>query len=234
MVPDADALARRVTEWLLDIALNAGDCIAVALAGGSTPRSAYQLMASAEYRAKFPWPRMHWFWGDERFVPQDSPRSNYRMVWEALLSRAPIPAENIHAVPVGNTTPERAARDYEQALKSFYGSDRLDPSRLLFDINLLGLGEDGHLASLFPETAALQEREHWVTSVSGPQAEPRITLTYPALESSRHIAFLVAGAAKAPILARLRAQDPTLPASHFEPIGTFHIFADLAAATELS
>jgi 6-phosphogluconolactonase len=135
-------------------------------------------------------------------------------------------------VPVTNSTPERAARVYEQTLKSFYGSDSLDPSRPLFEINLLGLGEDGHLASLFPGTEVLQERERWVASVSAKQTEPRITLTFPALESSRHAAFLVSGPAKASILAGLRAHDPGLPASHFEPLGTLHIFADLTAASE--
>jgi 6-phosphogluconolactonase len=156
------------------------------------------------------------------------------MVWEALLSRAPIPARNIHAVPVANTTPECAARTYEQILKSFYGSENLDSSRPLFAINLLGLGEDGHLASLLPGTDALHESKRWVTSVSAKQPEQRITLTYPALESSRHAAFLVAGEEKAAILARLRAHDLTLPASHFEPVGSLRIFADVAAASELS
>jgi len=233
-LPDADALAHRVADWMLGIALKASGPIAIALAGGSTPRATYQLMASPQYRDKFPWQRIHWFWGDERFVPLDNPRSNYHMAWQALLSRAPVPAGNIHAVPVAESTPDHAANAYEQTLKSFYGSERLDPARPLFNINLLGLGEDGHLASLFPRTTALQEKERWVTSVAGPQPEPRITLTFPALESSRHAAFLVAGVDKASILARLRARDPALPASHFEPIGALHIFAELAAASRLS
>lgn len=234
VLPDPSALARRVADWTLEIASRPSSRIAVALAGGSTPRSTYELMASPEYRNKFPWSRMHWFWGDERFVPPDDPRSNYRMAWEALLSRVPVPPENIHPVLVTGSTPERAARVYEQTLKSFYGSDSLDPSRPLFEINLLGLGEDGHLASLFPGAEVLQERERWVASVLKTQTEPRITLTFSTLQSSRHAAFLVSGPNKAAVLARLRAHDPRLPASHFEPLGMLHIFADLKAASELS
>jgi 6-phosphogluconolactonase len=234
VLPDPEALARRVADWMLEITMRNAGRLAIALAGGSTPRATYALMASMDYRDRFPWQRMHWFWGDERFVPYDSPRSNYRMAHEALLSRVAIPAANIHPVPTGNATPEGAARDYERTLKSFYGSNRLDPSRPLFDINLLGLGEDGHLASLFPGTEALQERERWVASVEGPQAEPRVTLTYPALESCRTAVILVSGAGKASIFGRLRASDPALPASRLEPHGMLHIFADRAAASEMS
>ena len=234
VLADPAALARRVADWMLGIALEKkADRVAVALAGGSTPRAAYEVMASAEYRERFPWSRMHWFWGDERYVLPSDPRSNARMVREALLTRAPIPAGNIHPVPITCATDQNAAREYERELKSFYGAEQLDPSRPFFDINLLGVGEDGHFASLFPGSEALKERSRWVTCVRGAQPEIRITLTYPVLESARHAAFLVSGAAKSAVLSRLCGGDPALPATHFEPVGTLEIFADRAAASKV-
>jgi 6-phosphogluconolactonase len=230
VLSDADALARRVADWLLDLAVASKDRFAVALSGGTTPRATYAMLASPSYLQRFPWQRTHWFWGDERFVPHEDPRSNYRMAWEVMLSHAPVPDGNIHPVPTANRTPQEAAAEYGRVLKSFYGADRLDPQRPLFDANLLGLGEDGHFASLFPGTEALNEREHWTAAVVGAQPEPRITLTYPALESCCHAAFLVSGTAKAAILRGLVAEDPKLPASRFRPVGTLHIFADESAA----
>ncbi len=151
------------------------------------------------------------------------------MVREALLSRAPVPATNIHSIPTEGISPEAAACSYASALKSFYGAECLDPARPLFDVNLLGLGPDGHTASLFPGTAALAERDRWVTSVIGTKAEARITLTYPTLESSRHTAFLVTGKGKRAIVDRLRGGDDSLPAAHLRPTGTLSIFGDAAA-----
>jgi 6-phosphogluconolactonase len=190
----------------------------------------YALLAELPYRERFPWPRTHWFWGDERFVPHDDALSNYRMVREALLSRAPTPAENVHSIPTEGLGPDASATAYERTLKSFYGAERFDPARPLFDVNLLGLGLDGHTASLFPGDAALRERGKWVCAVVGAKREARITLTYPAIESCRHAAFLVAGSAKRKILERLRRGDQDLPAAHVRPMGTLSIFADAAAA----
>ena len=154
---------------------------------------------------------MHWFFGDERFVPHDHPDSNYRMVRAAMLDAAPVPAANVHPIPTDGL-PAEAARRYERELQEFYGAATLDPQRPLFDVVLLGLGEDGHTASLFPGTAALEERKRWVVDVLNPKQEPRITLTYPALESTRALAFLVAGAAKRAILGRVWAGED-LPAA---------------------
>jgi 6-phosphogluconolactonase len=119
-------------------------------------------------------------------------------------------------------------------LKSFYGAGTLDSARPLFEIALLGLGEDGHFASLFPRHPVLKEHTRWAAPVIGATPEPRITLTYPVLESSRHAAFLVAGASKADILRRFRAGEPDLPASHFQPLGELSVFADRAAAGEIA
>lgn len=231
VLPDAQSLARRVADWLLAEALAKQGPFAISLSGGSTPRLLYALLAKPPYLEAFPWTRVHWFWGDERFVAPSDARSNFRMVEEALLSHAPIPAGNIHPVPTEDTDPHEAAAAYERSLASYYGVGRLDPSRPLFDVTLLGLGSDGHTASLFPGSPALEERDKWVAPVvSGEMPEPRITLTYPALASSRHAAFLIAGQDKRSMLERLRRGDDSIPAAGVHPIGTLHIFCDEAAA----
>jgi 6-phosphogluconolactonase len=227
---DATAMAERVAAWLLELARATDGDFSLCLSGGSTPKALYSRLAKAPYLDAFPWSRTHLFWGDERFVPSDDELSNYRMVREALLDHVSIPAANIHSVPTTGVTPEDAARVYERALIDFHGADRLDPARPLFDVNLLGLGEDGHTASLFAGTAVLRERERWAAAVVGARAEARITLTYPALESSRHAAFLVSGEGKAEMLQRLLRGDADLPAAHLHPVGELWIFSDEAVA----
>jgi 6-phosphogluconolactonase len=226
--PDAPALAERVAGWLLAAGQAKAGRFAVCLSGGSTPRRLYETLASKRFRDRFPWPRTHWFWGDERFVPPDDPLSNYHMVREAMLAHAPVPPENVHAVPTSGTPPDAAAL-YEATLRMFHGSG-VTPGTPLFDVTLLGLGQDGHTASLFPGDAALGERKRWVVAVIGAKAEARISLTYPALESSALTAFLVEGAEKRDIFRRFRMGDPALPASRLQPQGELWYFADKAAA----
>ena len=229
---DPAALARHVAEWMTAEALAAkGGAFSVSLSGGSTPKALYSLLASDAFRERFPWQRVSWYWGDERFVPYDHPDSNYRMTREAMLAKAPVPAENIHPVPADGT-PEQAAARYERTLQDAYGAAVLDPARPLFDITLLGLGTDGHTASLLPGEPILQERKHWVAAVSHGRPEIRITMTYPILESSRHVAFLVAGAGKATALRRVGAGDRQLPAARVRPTGELIWFLDRAAATD--
>lgn len=230
VLADPDALARRVADWLLGAATESEGVFAIALSGGSTPRRLYERLASSPCRDSFPWSRTHWFWGDERFVSHADPLSNARMAQETLLLRAPVPPANIHPIPTEGIGPDDAALAYERELKAFYGGERLDPVRPLFDVTLLGLGDDGHTASLFPGTAALAERERWVAAVIGAKAEARITLTYPALESSRRVAFLVAGEDKRAIFDRLRRGDTALPAARLHPTGELTWFVDRAAA----
>jgi 6-phosphogluconolactonase len=232
ILADPEALARRVADWLLDISTARANVFTLALSGGGTPRRLYELLSGPPYHDVFPWRRTHLFWGDERFVPRDDESSNYRMVREAMLSRVPIPAANIHPVQTEGLTPDAAASAYERELKSFYGAERLDRARPLFDVTLLGLGPDGHTASLFPGTAVLEERERWVAAVVGPKP-CRITLTYPVLESSRHVAFLVAGKEKREIFSRFQRGEHALPAARLRPIGTVHLFADTAAAADI-
>lgn len=226
ILADPEALSHRAAAWLLELATAKGGIFAVCLSGGTTPQRLYERLAEPPYRDTFPWSRTHWFWGDERFVPHNDALSNYRMVREALLSRAPIPAINIHPIPTEGLSPEMAASAYEGELKTFYGAAHLDPGRPLFDVNLLGLGADGHTASLFPGNPVLAERDKWVCAVVGAKPEARITLTYPVLESSRHAVFLVAGDEKRAILKRLRRNDDSLPAARLHPTGTLWVFAD--------
>lgn len=229
VLADPPALARRVAEWMTATASAARGCARVALSGGSTPRALYSLLASEEFRDRFPWRRVSWFWGDERFVPPDHPDSNYRMAREAMLAKVPVPPENIHPIPTDGK-PEDAARRYERILQEAYGAPTLNPSRPLFDIVLLGMGPDGHTASLLPGDKLLDERERWVAAVAHGRPEVRITLTYPAIESSRHIAFLVEGRAKAAMLGSIRAGGSQVPAARVRPVGELIWFADRTAA----
>jgi 6-phosphogluconolactonase len=229
---NAEALARGVADWLCDLAQVSDRAFAVCLSGGSTPRRLYELLATPEFASRFPWSRAHWFWGDERFVPHDSPDSNYGMARDAFISRVPVPAGNVHAIPTEGLSPEQAATAYEATLKCFYGADTLDPGRPLFDVTLLGIGEDGHTASLFPGQSALQEKRRLVVPVIGAKSEPRITLTYPALDSSRDVAFVVTGEGKRDAVKGTQNGSRTTPAALIHPIGRLHWFTDPAAAAE--
>jgi 6-phosphogluconolactonase len=203
----------------------------VSLSGGSTPKALYELLASDGFRERFPWQRVSWYWGDERFVPHDDPDSNYRMAREAMLDKVPVPPENVHPVPTDGD-PAEAAQRYERTLQEAYGAATFDPARPLFDITLLGLGPDGHTASLLPGEPVLEERKRWVAEVAHGRPEIRITMTYPAIESSRQVAFLVAGAEKAPILRAIRAGGSRVPAARVRPHGELIWFADKDAAGE--
>ena len=230
-LPDPAALARRVAEWMTAAALATKGAFRVSLSGGSTPKALYALLASDAFRGRFPWTWVSWFWGDERFVPYDHPESNFRMTREAMLAKAPVPPENIHPVPADGT-PEEAASRYERTLQAAYGATVLDPARPLFDITLLGLGVDGHTASLLPGEPVLQERKRWVAAVSHGRPEVRLTMTYPVIESSRRVVFLVAGKEKAAIFSAIRAGGSQVPAARVKPVGELIWFVDRAAAGE--
>jgi 6-phosphogluconolactonase len=225
VLPDPEALARRAAALVVAAAQAARGRFAIALSGGSTPRRLYQLLA----QERMPWERTHWFWGDERFVPPTDHASNCRMAREALLAHVPVPRSHIHPIPTVGLTADEAAAKYEHTLKAFYGASELT-DRPLFDIVLLGLGTNGHTASLFPGQPVLHERHHWVGTMHDAEAGTRITLTYPALESSRETLFLVAGADKKTVLHEVLAGDRRHPAARLAPRGSLRFLADQAAA----
>ena len=181
----------------------------VALSGGSTPRALYRLLAEPPSRDAIDWPRVHLFWGDERFVPADHPDSNYRLAREAFITRVPIPPENVHPIPTKGGDPEAAADQYEETLRRFLVP--LEGEMPRFDLVLLGLGADGHTASLFPASPALDEDRCLVVATYVPKlAAWRLTLTPPVLRRARHVIFLVCGPDKASPLREV-LQGPYAP-----------------------
>jgi 6-phosphogluconolactonase len=225
ILDDPDALAARAAEL---IATSMAGCAApfrFCLSGGSTPKAAYRLLAR---RNDLPWDCVELFFGDERFVPRDNPDSNYRMAKENLLS-SNVQPRALLAMPTDGT-PEDCAEAYEEELRQQYGASILDPAVPLFDLMLLGLGADGHTASLIPGQPVLEEKKRWVAPVPQGRDEVRLTLTYPALQSSRLTVFLVAGADKAEAVAKVRAGDAALPAGRLKPQGDVVWLLDRAAA----
>ncbi len=189
----------------------------VALSGGSTPKSLYSLLARGS-AARFPWDKTFFFWGDERHVPPDHPESNCRMAYEAMLSKVPVPPQNIFRVHAEEKDAQTAATSYEQTVRSFF---HLPPGEFpLFDLTLLGIGPDGHTASLFPGTPALQENRrlvvaNWVEKFKA----HRITMTFPVLNHSACVMFLVSGKDKAEILREV-LENPAadLPSQKVRPV----------------
>jgi 6-phosphogluconolactonase len=235
-VADPAAMAEAAAERVIArISENPGR-VAICLTGGSSPRALYQLLATADYRSKIPWERVHWFIGDERFVPADDPLNNMGVARAVFLDQC-APATNIHPIPTSTadpTDPDRGAALYESELKSFYGEDELDPARPLFDLVLMGVGPDGHTASLFPGYPALDETARWVVGVPKANVEPfvpRVTLTLPALASCREMLFEVAGADKHAILTRVFAGE-NLPANRARSSGETVWLVDQAALPE--
>lgn len=208
----------------------------IALSGGSTPRSLFHLLAT-NARSSLPWERMFFFWSDERHVPPTDPDSNYRMADEAMLSKIPVPASNVFRVPAENPDAAAAAQVYEQTLQKFFSLQSGQFPR--FDLILLGMGPDGHTASLFPETPALQENSrlvvaNWVEKLKA----SRITFTLPVINAANCVAFLVSGTDKAPALRAVLEGDAPgeqYPAKLVRPTdGKLIWFVDRAAASQLT
>lgn len=228
-------LARRAAEEFVRLAnlyVTENGRFSVVLSGGSTPKSLYTLLATPEFCNSIRWSQVYLFWGDERCVPPDHPDSNYRMAHEALISKVPIPKENIFRMK-GERSPQDAADEYEQELIKYF--NLTEATLPCFDLILLGLGEDGHTASLFPGSIALTETKHLVTA---PYVEHlkthRLTLTLPVLNNSAFIFFLVAGINKAPVLREVlqsESDENDFPAQKINPQkGKLVWFVDRAAA----
>ena len=225
VVKDASALAVRAAEIIAGRIRVARYPFRLLLSGGSTPRAAYQLLAQMD----LDWDCAELFFGDERFVPPDHPDSNYRMVRESLLATGKVNPRKLLAIPTDGS-PQSAADRYDETLRQQYGAGTLEPGIPLFHLTLLGLGDDGHTASLLPGQPVLQERERWAAAVPQGRTEPRITVTYPALDSSELILFLVSGQAKRDALAQ--ARGGSLPAGGIKPQGDVLWLVDRLAVGE--
>ncbi len=238
--PDLEALSQAAAAFVVaqaEAAVRARGRFSLGLAGGSTPRRTYELLGTA-FRAQMPWEKTHLFWGDERFVPPESEDSNFRMAREALISHVPIPEENVHRVPTEKATPEAAAEAYDATLRQFFGDEENG-----LDVVQMGIGEDGHTASIFPEILGEDHVRargawdgRWVVAVEGPPRRPprdRVTLTLPALCRARQALFLVTGEAKRePLRTLLESAEEErrpLPAAHVRPAEALVWFADEAA-----
>jgi 6-phosphogluconolactonase len=232
ILDDAAALAAAAAEEFIRAAGSSTGVFRVALSGGSTPRALYRLLADekAAYRARVPWDRLHFFWSDERCVPPDHPDSNYRMAFDAMLSRVPVPPSHVHRIDGELADADESADRYEELIVAQF--DALPR----FDWIFLGMGADGHTASLFPGTMAVVETKKLVTSVwVAEKKSQRVTLTFPVLNVAKTLAFLVAGADKAE-MARLVLEaepSPARPASLAAPRGELLWLLDRAAASRL-
>jgi len=194
------ALAEEVAKTAR-IAVEEQGRLTMALSGGKTPEPLYSLLAR-EYADKMEWNSIHLFWGDERCVPQNHPDSNFRMAYKSWISKVPIPPQSVHRIQTEEVTPEKAAESYERLLIEFFNASEEIPAST-FDVMLLGLGADGHTASLFPGSPALSEKKRWVVSASAPSSvfpKKRITMTLPLINISRKVIFLALGGEKRSVI----------------------------------
>jgi 6-phosphogluconolactonase len=238
VLPDAAALFRAAADEFTRLASDAvreNGRFTVALSGGSTPRSLYSLLATA-YQSAVPWKQIFVFFGDERHVPPDSSESNYKMANDAMLSKVPIPAENVFRIRAENPNAESAAQAYEESLRKVF---HLVPGEFpRFDLTFLGMGPDGHTASLFPDSAGLNETRRLVVANWIEKFKTyRITLTLPVLNNSRSVVFLTSGADKAPMLRDVLEghRTPPYPCQLVNPLnGRIMWMVDEAAAADLA
>jgi 6-phosphogluconolactonase len=240
ILPDGNALALRAADLFALAAQEAAAArgrFAVALSGGETPRALYKLLARQQFSQKVPWRRVHLYWGDERCVPPEHEHSNYGMAWDAFIRHVPIPAENVHRMR-GEDPPEEAAQAYDRELRGLAAQSKPRVDIPVFDLVLLGLGADGHTASLFPHSDALTVEDRFAVATEAPDGSSRLTVTAPVLNAARRVWFLVSGAAKAGMVAEviegLRVPR-AVPAQGVSPVhGTLTWLLDAAAADELS
>ncbi|NUO08415.1 MAG: 6-phosphogluconolactonase [Candidatus Brocadia sp.] len=240
VVPNPDELNHRAAQEfvrLAEEAVRTKGFFSVALSGGSTPKGLYERLASDQYREQVPWPKVYVFWGDERCVPPDHPDSNYRMARESFLDKIPIPEENIYRMMAELEDHGRAAAGYEQTIKAFFHLET--GKRPRFDLILLGMGEDGHTASLFPETPALEDAVHLVSAnYIEKLGACRLTLTVPVINQASNVLFLIFGESKALVLKEVlegEYQPQRLPSQLIRPIsGRLLFIIDRVAASKLT
>lgn len=240
ILSDSEVLALRAADLLALAAQESAAArgrFAVALSGGETPRSLYRLLARQQFSQKIPWRRVHLYWGDERCVPPEDPASNYRMAREAFIRHVPIADANVHRMR-GEDAPEEAATIYDAELHGLAAAERPPSEVPVFDLVVLGLGRDGHTASLFPHAGALTEEERFCVATQAPDGSARLTITPTVINAARRVLILVSGADKAGMLAEvlegLRV-PAAVPAQGIAPAhGTLGWLVDEAAAAELS
>lgn len=238
VLADQETLAGEAAAWTAKrLTENSGGDVRVVLAGGSTPKRLYQVLAEEPYVRRIDWSRVHFFWGDERSVGPEHPESNYRMAYEALLSRIDIPERNIHRMRGEAGDLPSAALDYEEEIRRHFDVRRGSPPPR-FDVVLLGMGTDGHTASLFPGTCALTEKDRWVVANAVPRlGTDRLTMTTVLLNRAAEILFLVSGGDKAETLAEVLdgpLRPEALPAQLIRPTsGRCFWWVDQSAAARL-
>jgi 6-phosphogluconolactonase len=252
-------LTVRILPNIVELVLQAAEAIATAaelavqdrgvfnwaVAGGQTPRQLYQLLSQPPWLEGFPWDKTHLYFGDERCVPFENEDSNYRMLKETLLDKVAIPADQVYRVPVAMDPPESIAQRYEDMMRArFQGTPQnnlLEDGFPIFDLILLGLGNDGHTASIFPQNReVVEEKRKWAVAAFAPQGTPpgyRVTITLPVINAARHVMFLVAGEAKKEILPEIlqpqKSGESTYPAGMIKPAGKLTWFLDQAAGSLL-
>ncbi len=235
VVPGPDALAETAARWtaeLMRAAADARGACYLALAGGDTPRACYERLSQSPFGTSLPWSKVHIFWSDERRVPLTHPESNYGMARSALLSRVPVPFAQVHPMPAQDPDARRAAEGYARLIEQVVPKDGGELPR--FDLILLGLGEDGHTASLFPGDDALSEQRALVRPVQAARPPPgRLTITLPLINAARAVLFLVQGARKRSALDAVLRQNPAVPAGLVRPTaGELHFIVDREALPE--
>ena len=198
--PDSNTLSHEAAQYIVRLATEAianHGRFTIALSGGSTPKALYSLLGNEPYRSQIDWALVEIFWSDERCVPPDSSDSNYQLAQEVLLSKVPIAANQVHRMPADKPDRDAASQEYTQEMQRVFGTDGI-PS---FDLLQLGMGPEGHTASLFPHQASLHEQQRLVMPVNVPKPPPpRLTFTPPLLNAARHVLFLVTGSEKADAL----------------------------------
>lgn len=232
----SDEFNHAVADWIVDCiaeTLKKQGQFTWVLSGGNTPKALYELLAATPYREKIDWRKLHIFWGDERDVPFSDSRNNAKMAYETLLNHVPIPASHIHVMQTENISPEKSAEEYEKILHQYFGAS--DSHLPTFDLVLLGMGDDGHVLSLFPCTSVVHEEKAWATSLwLESQKMYRITLTKTVVNKSSEIGFLTTGSNKAHALKQVLQghYNPDLyPSQEIKPEnGELHWFVDEAAA----
>ena len=235
--PSLKDLSRAAAEFIAELAearIKDKNIFTLVLSGGSTPRLLYEELASQPIASRIDWQHTYLFWGDERFLPPDHPDSNFSLAFTSLISTVDLPPANINPIPTEIGSAQAAAEEYEKTLRKFFppavGSEQ-EPYFPSFDLVLLGLGQDGHTASLFPGAAALEEMDRWVLAVDGVKASPpveRVTLTLPAINKAGHVIFLASGSNKREVFQQVvnKPETSAYPAAKVKPSGRLLWFID--------